>query len=55
MRPGKYRFYFIDVAKISNGGVVSKEALVDGPEIELHEGDRIVKDIRVPEGKSGAK
>jgi hypothetical protein len=49
LHPGKYRVFAVDVFSMNNvGGLASVKTLYpNGEEIELKEGDRIVKDVRV--------
>ena len=44
LRPGKYRFIVADPAK-PYGTQTARELFATAPEIEVHEGDRIVRDV----------
>ena len=52
-RPGKYRLIVADPAK-PYGTQTARELFATAPEIEVHEGDRIVRDVTFkPLGSSG--
>lgn len=53
VRPGKYRLMTVDPSFLNNLGAFPKEIFEKGVEIEVHEGDRLTKDISRPKEKTG--
>ncbi len=47
IRPGKYRLVAVDAREFAGDRERLKELFLRAPEIEIHEGDRIAKDIKV--------
>jgi hypothetical protein len=55
LRPGKYRLIAIDVRQFSGGFERLRGLFPNAPEIEIHEGDRIVKDVKLMDAGSTAR